>query len=141
MTTQRYGNGLVAEEEALLMTTKSPASAPSPKGSRIVSVDEQGKLRVWDPSKPEPEKRIWNGNGFTKATAVGITDDGKRLAVATELIINVYDLESNQPAKKLEEGVTLPLKEKITFLQFTDNDHVVCSDIDGKKVIFQRDPA
>lgn len=111
----------------------------SPTGARIVTADEVGKIRVWDPSKPNLEKRVWNGNGFQGATAVGVTEDGKRLTVAVGLSVSVYDLEPNQ-SRRLETA-TVPLKEKVTCLQFGDEDHVTCVDGDGKRCILKRDPS
>jgi len=109
-------------------------------GARIVSVDEGGQLKIWDPSRANLERRVWQGQGFKGASAVSVTEDGKRLAVAVGLEVTVYDLEPNQAAKKLESA-RLALTDKVTFLQFTDDDHVMCSDNDGKKVIYERDPA
>ena len=112
----------------------------SSTGARIVSADEAGQLKVWDPSREKMSQRVWCGSDFKEACAVSVSENGRRLAVAVGLVVTIYDLEVHPPAKKLESA-QMPLSEKVTFLQFTDDDHVMCSDSTGKKVIFERDPA
>lgn len=112
----------------------------SPKGSRIVSIDKIGQLKVWDPSLSNTNQRIWEGRGFANAAAVSVTDDAKRLAVAVGLTVTVYELflervEGRQLAQKIEEK--LLVCDKVASLRFTDSDRVVCS---LGEVILRRKP-
>ena len=113
----------------------------SPKDARIISADATGQVKIWDPSRPNPEKRIWGGEGYKDTTAVGITDDGKRIAIAVGLTIGIYDVEQQHgKSKKIGDGL-LPLNERITLLQFIDDEHITCHDSAGNKLVFERTPA
>lgn len=110
------------------------------KGTRIISADVSAQLKIWDLSRPWLERSVFVASGYSEATAAGVTDDGKRMAVATGLVVTVYDIKNNREAQKLESA-TPPLRGKITFLQFTDDDHITCGDNEGNKVVLERDPA
>src|SRR3989344_1696308 len=112
----------------------------SAKGARIISVDEGGQMKIWDPARDKLSRRVWNGNEYKDVTALGVTEDGKRFAVAVGLTVAVYDTNRDGTAEKLEHA-TLPLRDKVTFLQFANDDTVICTDSNGSKLTLERDPA
>lgn len=150
MNVHTEGNRLYFDEQEVWESNSGREGAPahdqeivcfasSPDSKRIVSVDKTGKLKVWDPHLANMSQCVWRGNGFAGATAVGVTNDGSRLAVAIGLMVTIYSLmvPKHEPAEKIEANM-LPPGDKITSLTFADNNSVIC---DYGKVIGRRNPA
>ncbi|MDO8529821.1 MAG: WD40 repeat domain-containing protein [bacterium] len=112
----------------------------SAKGTRIITMDEGGRIKIWDPSRSELEKRVWYGSLNMEVTAIGVTEDGKRIAVAVGLVVTIYDVQGHSALISLEQVPTPKLSERITNLHFSDNDHVVCHDGSGHKCTVARNP-
>jgi hypothetical protein len=111
-------------------------------GKRVISADETGSLKIWDPAKGRLEKRVWNGRVDPKVTAVGVNDTGSRYASALGQTVIICDVGGRDEVSTQLEKVPLPkLQEPITSLMFTDDDTVVCHDHKGVACTIKRDPA
>ena len=110
----------------------------SPTEKRLISIDQEGKAKIWDPSLPRLEQRIWLGSGLpTDACAINVTDDGKRFAIAVGLVVTVYDVSGNNHVK--QEKVSLEPSTSIIALQWLDSDSFLCKK-EGAEVTVKRQP-
>src|SRR5690348_2204678 len=97
----------------------------SPRGDRIISADQAGCLKIWDLNKPKLGRRVWLCEGYKLATAVGINDAGDVIAVACGIVVTFYQPFGGYGVLRLE-NVTVPIGEKVTSLNFTDEGHLIC---------------
>lgn len=100
----------------------------------MISVDDNGLAKIWDPSRKHLERRVWYGRVGQNVTAAGVTDDGSRIAVAIGLKVTIHDVKGDNDLVALECVSLNDLDEKVVSLQFTDDDHVVAHDAKGKKI-------
>ena len=118
----------------------------SPTGKLVVSLDKGGDLKLWDLSRPALNERIWKGSigHADEITAIGVADDGSRLALAAGLTVRVYELRGSGALQFIEQvnlAVWAPqFTGTIVQLAWIDNDHVTCIDEKGVAGILTRQP-
>src|SRR5207302_8978120 len=82
------------------------AVAYSKDGKRLASVGGDGEARLWDAATRETVRTFPGRSGLASLATVGLSPDGKVLAVGDNFSLRVWDADTGKPGKGLVAAVS-----------------------------------
>jgi len=103
----------------------------------VITIDARGILKIWDPTRPHLDKQRLREYrpDFTQATAAGIIDSGRQMAIAKGRCVEIYCPSYGRDELLPLGKAVLAENTIVVALTFIDNKALECTDQQGNTVI------
>lgn len=120
--------------------------AVTPDGNRVISQDYSDRITIWD---VETKRLLFTINpieGIGKTTALAVSPDSKKFAIANSQTIRIWDLEAQRKIRNIDQGTSWLIdaeigvytSDPVTFLRFSqDNQKLYSGGSQNDRVILK----